>query len=65
MVNTIKYDLAKAGVTVKGVSVSDADYYTRYLLNPQSARRGEWDLAFLGWLPDWYGNAGRSFFEPT
>lgn len=64
MVRTIKADLGRAGVKVVLVASADADYYTRYLLNPRSAKRGDWDMAFAGWAPDWYGNAAMSFFAP-
>jgi hypothetical protein len=29
-----------------------SDFFSRFLPNPENARRGEWDLALTGWLPD-------------
>ena len=57
-------DLAKIGVTVKLLAVPDADLYTKYLEVPDVARRGVWDMAVVGWGPDWYGDAALSFFGP-
>lgn len=64
MFQTLQSDLAKAGITVTGVSAPSADFYTKYLEVPSVAKGGTWDLALAQWLPDWYGNAALSFFEP-
>ena len=64
MFQTIQADLAKAGVTVKGVGVPTADFYVKYLEVPSVAKRGVWDLSLSGWGPDWYGDAATSFFKP-
>jgi peptide/nickel transport system substrate-binding protein len=64
MFQTIQADLKKVGVTVKGLGAGDAPFYTKYLQNPDSAKRGDWDLSLAGWGPDWYGNAALSFFSP-
>jgi peptide/nickel transport system substrate-binding protein len=61
---TVQADLKVIGVTVKALGVPDADFYTKYLEVPSTARRGVWDLAAAGWLPDWYGEAALSFFGP-
>ena len=64
MFQTLQADLAKAGITVTGVGVPSADFYTKYLEVPSVAHGGVWDLALAQWLPDWYGNAALSFFFP-
>ena len=61
---TVQQDLSKIGIKVTGVASADADFYTKYLQNPDSARSGEWDLAIGGWGSDWYGNAALSYFAP-
>jgi peptide/nickel transport system substrate-binding protein len=61
---TVQEDLAKVGITVEGVPVPNADFYTKYLQVPDSAARGVWDVSLAGWGPDWYGNAAVSFFKP-
>ena len=60
----VQTELQSVGITVTGVPSTDADFYVRYLQNPQSARSGQWDLSLAGWGPDWYGNAALSFFGP-
>jgi peptide/nickel transport system substrate-binding protein len=64
MFQTLQNDLGKIGVTVTGVGVPSADFYTKYLEVPSQARSGVWDLALAQWLPDWYGDAALSFFGP-
>jgi peptide/nickel transport system substrate-binding protein len=64
MFETLQADLGKVGVAVSGVGVPSADFYTKYLLKPDVAHRGVWDLALSQWFPDWYGNGALSFFNP-
>ena len=64
MFQTLQSDLAKAGISVVGVGVPNADFYTKYLTVPTVAHRGVWDIALTGWFPDWYGNGALSFFNP-
>ena len=61
---TLQADLAQAGITLTGVGVPNADFYTKYLEVPSQAKTGVWDLSLAGWSPDWYGDAAKSFFEP-
>lgn len=61
---TVQEDLKAAGITVKGVPVPNADFYTKYVQVPSVAKRGVWDIALAGWGSDWYGNAALSFFAP-
>jgi peptide/nickel transport system substrate-binding protein len=64
MFQTIQNDLEAVGITVKGRGVPNADFYTKYLFDPDKAKDGTWDLSLAGWGPDWYGNAALSFFKP-
>ena len=61
---TVQQDLSKVGIKVEGVGAPDADFLTKYLQNPESAKTGVWDFALAGWGPDWYGNAALSYFGP-
>lgn len=58
---SVQADLAKCGVTTKIVSVSQGDYYGKYLNSPAATKAGTWDISEPGWVADWYGNNGRSF----
>ncbi|HKE50932.1 MAG TPA: ABC transporter substrate-binding protein [Actinomycetes bacterium] len=60
MAQAIQQDLRAAGITVVLKPTLPNTFYTNYLFKPEA----NWDLAVPGWLPDWYGNAGRSFFVP-
>lgn len=58
---SVQADFAKCGVKTKIVSVSQGDYYGKYLNSPASTKAGTWDISEPGWVADWYGNNGRSF----
>jgi peptide/nickel transport system substrate-binding protein len=64
MFQTLQSDLAKSGITIKGLAVPSADFYTKYMYAPNTAKTGVWDVSLAGWGPDWYGDAAASFFEP-
>lgn len=64
MFQVVQQDLGAIGVKVSGVPAQDADFYTKYLQKPDSAKAGQWDLSLAGWGPDWYGDAALSFFGP-
>ncbi|HET7531044.1 MAG TPA: ABC transporter substrate-binding protein [Mycobacteriales bacterium] len=55
--------LAAVGIRLRA-RVSELDFYGNELRRPQSTRRGYWDIALVGWFPDWQGNAAESFFRP-
>ncbi|WP_248961782.1 ABC transporter substrate-binding protein [Sphaerisporangium perillae] len=57
-------DLKKCGITVKGLPVRQGDYYGAFLQAPSIAKDSKWDISAPGWVPDWYGNNGRSVSQP-
>lgn len=61
---TLQASYAKAGITVELIPVSPTDYYTEFLINRESTKDGKWDVAPMGWSPDWQGGAARSVFQP-
>ncbi len=61
----VQKDLTACGVTVVGeIATSGGDYYSHYMENPTAAKNGVWDISEPGWVPDWYGNNGRTIIEP-
>ena len=61
----LQASLARAGFQVHLQPYTQADFWGRLLVNPENARRGEWDLALTNWVPDWFGeNNGRTVIEP-
>jgi peptide/nickel transport system substrate-binding protein len=62
---SLQASLRRAGIDLQLFPFSAGDLWGRLLANTQNARRGEWDIALAGWLPDWFGsNNGRSVIVP-
>jgi peptide/nickel transport system substrate-binding protein len=62
---SVQASLARAGIDLHLVPLNWNDLYGRLLANLQNAKRGEWDLALVGWGYDWFGeNNGRSVIAP-
>lgn len=61
---TIAASMAKAGIRITLIPVNPTDYYSKYLTNRQTTAEGVWDIAPVGWTPDWQGGAARSEFQP-
>ncbi|SEM57783.1 ABC transporter substrate-binding protein [Streptacidiphilus jiangxiensis] len=61
---SVQTDLKACGVTVTLDPVPQGDYYGKYLGVPAIAKAGKWDISEPGWIPDWFGNNGRSTIEP-
>ncbi|MDN3352865.1 ABC transporter substrate-binding protein [Actinomadura sp. DC4] len=57
-------DLKACGITVEGVPVPQADFYTQFLQKTDNTTAGKWDVAAPGWVPDWFGNNGRAVISP-
>ncbi|MGP5690511.1 ABC transporter substrate-binding protein [Glutamicibacter ardleyensis] len=61
---TLQSGYEKAGIKIELIPVSPTDYYTEFLINRESTKAGKWDVAPMGWSPDWQGGAARSVFQP-
>ncbi len=61
---SIAANLTKCGIATKLIATSSDDFYGRYLSSVAKSREGKWDIGAPGWLPDWYGNNGRSIVVP-
>ncbi len=61
---SLQSSLDAAGFHVQLVSATQSDFYGKYLENPSTSKRDVWDLAPPGWIPDWFGNNGRSTIVP-
>jgi len=68
-VNTRAFEAAQASLKPCGVNLSGkpepgSSFFTD-LGNAPSNKPGQWDLtAGAGWIPDWYGNNGRTVIPP-
>lgn len=61
---SVQQDLKRCGIKTKIVSVTQADYYGKYMNNVKGTKKGVWDISEPGWIPDWYGNNGRAIVQP-
>jgi peptide/nickel transport system substrate-binding protein len=61
---SLQASLDAAGFHVKLISATQSDFYGKYLESPPTAKGDVWDLAPPGWIPDWFGNNGRSTLVP-
>jgi peptide/nickel transport system substrate-binding protein len=61
---TVQASLKKAGIELELTPVPPTDYYANFMTNPENATSGKWDVALVGWSPDWQGGAARSVFQP-
>jgi peptide/nickel transport system substrate-binding protein len=61
---TIQASMKKAGIEIELTPVAPADYYSKFMTNPLNTKEGNWDIAPVGWSPDWVGGAARSVFQP-
>jgi ABC-type transport system substrate-binding protein len=61
---SLQASLNKAGFKVTLVPSTQSDFYGKYMLVPSTAKRDVWDIATPGWIPDWFGNNGRSVVQP-
>ncbi|TDD68134.1 ABC transporter substrate-binding protein [Actinomadura darangshiensis] len=61
---SIAENLDACGVETELTADSGGSFYSGTLGTPARAREGAWDIAAPGWVPDWYGNNGRSIIQP-
>ncbi|WP_230719729.1 ABC transporter substrate-binding protein [Martelella mediterranea] len=61
---TIQASLKKAGIELELTPVAPSDYYSKFMTNQENTKAGLWDIAPVGWSPDWVGGAARSVFQP-
>jgi peptide/nickel transport system substrate-binding protein len=61
---TIQASMARAGITLELTPVTASDYYAKFMTNPVNTKDGIWDIAPVGWTPDWAGGSARSVFQP-
>jgi ABC-type transport system substrate-binding protein len=61
---SLQSSLQAAGFKVTLVPATQADFYGKYLEDPTTSKQDTWDIAPPGWVPDWFGNNGRSTVQP-
>jgi ABC-type transport system substrate-binding protein len=61
---SLQASLQAGGFKVTLVPTTGSDFYGKYMLVPSTAKNEAWDVAAPGWIPDWFGNNGRSVIQP-
>ena len=59
----IQASLASCGITLTGKPEPGSSYYTDLGNAPENNKAGQWDLGQQGWIPDWFGNNGRTVVQ--
>jgi len=61
----IQASLKNCGITLKSKPEPGSSYFTDLGNAPANNKPGQWDVATsAGWIPDWFGNNGRTFIPP-
>ncbi len=60
----IRAGLKRCGINLVGVPEPGSSFFVDLGNVPANNKPGTWDLGQPGWIPDWYGNGGRSIVDP-
>ena len=61
----IQASLKNCGINLKSKPEPGSSYFTDLGNAPSNNKPGQWDVATsAGWIPDWFGNNGRTFIPP-
>jgi peptide/nickel transport system substrate-binding protein len=59
----IQASLANCGITLSGKPEPGSSFFTDLGNAPESNKAGAWDMGQPGWIPDWFGNNGRTVIQ--
>jgi peptide/nickel transport system substrate-binding protein len=59
----IQASLKNCGVTLKGKPEPGSSFFVDLGNAPENNKAGTWDLGQAAWIPDWYGNNGRTVVQ--
>jgi peptide/nickel transport system substrate-binding protein len=60
---SIQASLAGCGIKLQGKAVPGSSFFVDLGNAPENNKSGTWDLAQAAWIPDWFGNNGRSVIQ--
>jgi peptide/nickel transport system substrate-binding protein len=60
----IQASLKLCGVTLNGKAEPGSSIFTDLGNAPANNKAGTWDMGQPGWIPDWFGNNGRTIIPP-
>jgi peptide/nickel transport system substrate-binding protein len=59
----IQASLANCGITLTPKPEPGSSFFTDLGNSPENAKSGAWDMGQPGWIPDWFGNNGRTVIQ--
>jgi peptide/nickel transport system substrate-binding protein len=59
----IQASLANCGITLTPKAEPGSSFYTDLGNAPENNKAGAWDMGQAGWIPDWFGNNGRTVIQ--
>jgi peptide/nickel transport system substrate-binding protein len=59
----IQASLAACGITLKGKGEPGSSFFPDLGDAPENNRAGQWDMGQPAWVPDWFGNNGRTVIQ--
>jgi ABC-type transport system substrate-binding protein len=59
----IQASLANCGITLNGKAEPGSSFFVDLGDAPEGNKPGTWDMGQAGWIPDWYGNNGRTIIQ--
>ena len=60
---SIQASLAGCGIKLNGKAVPGSSFFVDLGNAPENNKPGTWDMAQAGWIPDWFGNNGRTVVQ--
>ena len=61
---TLQALLGQVGITLTPLGLPTGTVYGKYLNPGTPAKQGAWDIAEVGWGPDWFPTGAKSWFLP-
>ena len=59
----IQASLANCGITLNGKAEPGSSFFVDMGNAPESNKPGAWDMGQAAWVPDWFGNNGRTVIQ--
>jgi peptide/nickel transport system substrate-binding protein len=59
----IQASLSNCGITLAGKPEPGSSFFTDLGNSPENNKAGAWDMGQPGWIPDWFGNNGRTMVQ--
>jgi peptide/nickel transport system substrate-binding protein len=61
---SVQASFASCGIKLAGKPTPIASYFTDLGNAPQNNKPDQWDVAQPAWIPDWFGDNGRTTVQP-